>query len=184
MRNDQTKQMAFMALYAALYVVLWYVGKFIPFLQMPQGGSIEIELAVLFVASFHLGWKKGILVALLSWLLQFILGGGRWFLNIPQYLLDYIIPLSVVGMASLYSKGKYKFYIGVILGMILKYISNLLSGVYFWPPEDEVAGSLAAWIYSFTYNLWYNVATLVVCIILVPLLLNRLKNVNHIKFEE
>ncbi len=182
MKHDQIRSMAYMALYAALYVVLWYVGEFIPFLQMPQGGSIEIEVAVLFVASYHLGWKKGLCVAALSWLLQFILGGARWFLNIAQYSLDYFVPLIVMSIASIYWKGKYRYYVGVSVGMILKYVSTVLSGVYFWPPEDGVAGSAAAWVYSLGYNLWYNAATLVVCIILVPILIRSLQNA-RVKFE-
>ncbi len=171
--------MAYMALYAALYIVLWYVGEFIPFLQMPQGGSIEIEFAAIFIASYHLGWKYGIFTALLSWLIQFALGGASWFLNPMQYILDYIVPLVVCGIASVYWRGKGKYVIGVSVGMILKYISTVLSGVYFWA-EGMAAGSKEAWIYSLGYNLWYNLATCVVCMILVPFLLQRLQKAKFI----
>ncbi len=181
MKNDQTKQMAYMALYAALYIVLWYVGNLIPFLRMPQGGSIEIEFAAIFIASYHLGWKKGIGTALIAWLLEFILGGASWYLNPMQYALDYIIPLVVCGAASVYYRGKGKYVVGVVIAMILKYASTVLSGVYFWPPEDGVAGSAAAWVYSLGYNAWYNLATCIVCMILVPLLLQRLTKANLIK---
>ena len=75
--RNQTKLLAYMALYAALYVVLKTVGNFIPFLQMPNGGSIEIELIAVFIASWHLGWSYGIGVALLSWLITFVMGSGR-----------------------------------------------------------------------------------------------------------
>ena len=178
MRHDKLRDMTYIAAYAAIYVVLWWVGKFIPFLQMPQGGSIELELIAIFIASYHLGWKKGIGVAMLCWLITFILGSGRWYLNPMQYALDYFIPLLVVGLASLYFKNDKKYMIGVIIGMVLKFMSNVLSGVYFWPPEDGPAGSLAAWIYSLSYNSGYNLVTLIVCVILVPLLINRLKKVN------
>ena len=178
MRNERLRDMTYIAAYAAIYVVLWWVGKFIPFLQMPQGGSIELQLIAIFISSYHLGWKKGIGVAMLCWLITFILGSGRWYLNPMQYALDYFIPLLVVGLASLYFKNDKKYMIGVIIGMVLKFMSNVLSGVYFWPPEDGPAGSLAAWIYSLSYNSGYNLVTLIVCVILVPLLINRLKKVN------
>ncbi len=178
MRNEKIKEMTYIASYVAIYVVLWWVGKFIPFLQMPQGGSIEIELISIFIASYHLGYKKGILVAILCWLITFILGSGRWYLNPMQYSLDYFIPLIVVGLASLFWKGEKRYYIGVIISMLLKFISNVLSGVYYWPPEGGAAGSIPAWIYSLSYNSGYNIATLIVALILVPLLIQRLKKIN------
>ena len=175
MNRDKTRDLTYMGLYVALYIVLWYAGQFIPFLRMPQGGQIEIEVAALFVASFHLGWKKGLGVALISLLVQVMLGGANWFLNPMQYALDYVIPLSAIGMADFFGRGKYKYYIGVAAGMIIKYVCQVISGVYYWPPEGGAAGSPEAWAFALTYNLWFNLATCVVCMILVPLLLNRLK---------
>ncbi len=180
MKNEKTRELTFMALYVALYIVFWYLGKLVPFLQMPQGGSIELQFAVLFVASFHLGWKKGIAVSMLSWLAELILGGANWYLNPMQYLLDYILPLAAAGAADLFAKGKNRYILGVVIAMILKYASTVLSGVYFWPPENGVAGSGAAWVYSLSYNLWYNLATCVVCVILAPILLKHLKRMKLI----
>lgn len=182
MNRKKIQEMTYIATYIAIYTVLWWVGEFIPFLKMPQGGSIQIEVIALFIASYHLGWKKGFLIAVLSWLVTFILGSGRWFLNPMQYALDYIIPLIVVCVASLYSKGKYKYVVGVLIGMFLRFLSNVLSGVYYWPPEGDAAGSIGAWIYSLSYNSGYSIATAIVCVIVVPLLISRLKNIN-IPFE-
>ena len=55
MQRDKVKFLTYTAMYTALYVVLKFVGNLIPFLKMPQGGSIEIELIALFIASYHLG---------------------------------------------------------------------------------------------------------------------------------
>ncbi|MDD6675761.1 MAG: energy-coupled thiamine transporter ThiT [Lactimicrobium massiliense] len=176
MKNNKIRIISYMALYAALYVVLKFAGQYIPFLQMPQGGSIELELTAVFIASYHMGWKYGILTAMIGFLLTFICGFPIYWLNLGQFMLDYILPLLFVGASSLLGRnGSVRQIIGISLAMILKYISQLLSGVYYWPPEGSVAGSKAAWIYSAGYNLWYNLATLVVCIILVPLLLKRLE---------
>ncbi|MGI6512304.1 MAG: energy-coupled thiamine transporter ThiT [Catenisphaera adipataccumulans] len=173
MKNqNQIRWITYLALYAALSVVLKYASQMIPFLQMPQGGSIELEYLAIFIASYHLGWKNGIIVGLLAWLLGFIFGFNNWFLNPMQYLLDYIIPVLVCGAASALCPSKnekVRLYGGVTIAMILKYASTVLSGVYYWPPEGSVAGTSAAWLYSLSYNAWYNLATLIVCIILVPL---------------
>ncbi|MCH4208436.1 MAG: energy-coupled thiamine transporter ThiT [Solobacterium sp.] len=176
--SSRIRLLTYMALFIALYVVLEYAGMFIPFLQMPQGGSIELYWIPVFVASYMLGWQYGVIVAVVSWVVSFILGIPMYFVKPMQILLDYIAPLVVCGLASLYFKGKYKYYVGVTIAMVLKYVSQVLSGVYYWPPEDSVAGSSAAWIYSLGYNAWYNLATLVVCIILVPLLMKRLEKTN------
>ncbi len=81
MKKDPIRIMTYMAFYAALYVVLWYVSKLIPFLVMPDGGSIELEYIALFVASYHLGWKNGLGVGALSWLLVFLFGGEKFFVT-------------------------------------------------------------------------------------------------------
>ena len=182
--NNKTRNIAFIGLYAALAVVLQYVSSLIPFLQMPKGGNIDLGVIPIFMASYQLGYKTGIITGLLCWLLAWIIGiSGQWFLTIPQYLLDYLIPVSICGIASLFPKiGKLSnTYIGITASMILKYLAHVLSGVYWWFPETTYAGSLASWIYSLTYNLYYNLATLIVAIIVVQILINRLSS-GTIKF--
>ena len=48
--RSRTRTIAYLALYIALYIALKYVGNLIPFLQMPNGGSIELELIAVFLA--------------------------------------------------------------------------------------------------------------------------------------
>lgn len=67
---------------------------------------------------------------------------------------------------------------GIMIAMVLKYLSQVLSGVYFWFPEGSAAGSAAAWAFSLSYNLWYNVVTMIICVILVPLLVETLRKAN------
>ncbi len=66
--------------------------------------------------------------------------------------------------------------------MLLKFISHVIAGAIYWFPEGEAAGSSAAWIYSINYNLWYNLATLLVAIIVTPILIKRLRKVTASKF--
>lgn len=171
MQRDKVKFLTYAAMYTALYVVLKYVGNLIPFLQMPQGGSIEIELIALFMASYHLGVKGGVLVAFLSWLITYITGSPMYFVQPIQILLDYVLPLGIVGCAGFFPK---KFHLAIILPMLIKFGSQVLSGAYYWFPENEASGSVGAWLYSLNYNAWYNLATLVVCVLLVPVIWKRL----------
>ncbi len=172
----KVKDLSFIAIYAALSLVFEVMSKMIPIFQMPQGGSVNLGVVVVLVASFHLSWKKGMLVGVLWWLLGFLLGMNAWYLNPMQYALDYLIPVMVCGAAAFFPKvGKDNILIGVGCAMVLRFISFLLSGVYYWPPEAEVAGSMAAWVYSWSYNIGYNLVTLIVAFVLVPLCIKRLQ---------
>lgn len=224
--RSRTRTIAYLALYIALYIALKYVGNLIPFLQMPNGGSIELELIAVFLASYQLGWKNGVIVAILAWLLTFILGFPMWFVSPMQTLLDYVLPLVVCGMASLLwpfrslnkpaaicmaviiavaayfgitkswngtasqlvgvivaiAAGAFTYWyvqtrkrFGIVISMLLKYVFQMLSGVFFWFPEGSAAGSAEAWTYSIGYNLWYNLVTMVVCIFVAPMIIDRLE---------
>ncbi len=175
--KDQTKSIAFMAMYVAMFVVFKFVGNLIPLLKMPNGGSVELEFVVLFVASLHLGYKKGILVALLCLAVEAVLGFPFYIVHWLQFLLDYVLPVVVVGGASIlwFQERKYALVTMLSGAMVLKWLCNVLSGVYYWMPSGEAAGSKQAWLFSLGYNTPYNVATLVVVVILVPIIYGRLK---------
>ena len=185
MKNKQTIiRLVFIAVYAALAVVLDYVSQLIPFLQMPNGGSIELELIPIFIASYHLGVKDGAITGFMWWAISFVLGLNSYYLTFIQYILDYFIPFIIIGFASAMPRiwKISNIYTGITITMIIKYISQTLSGVYFWFPETTYAGSIEAWIYSAGYNLWYNLATMIVCLIIVPVLIEVVKKGNKTKF--
>ena len=225
MKNNQTKTMAYLAMYIALYIVLKYVGDFIPFLHMPNGGSIELELIAIILSSYHLGYQKGFFVCILAWLITIVLGFKMYFVHPIQILLDYVLPITICGISSIlwpfktnnrmisicmsillglstyfgltlaigssiyivaliaallvaaltfwYLEKRERF--GIVIAFIIRYLSTVLSGVYFWA-EGDSAGSLPAWIYSLEYNLGYTLVTMIVCIIIVPILIDALKH--------
>ncbi len=70
--------MVFMAMYAAMAVVLDFVKELIPFTSIwANGGSVDISLIPLVFASIHLGYKVGVLTALLEFLVSIVLGTTR-----------------------------------------------------------------------------------------------------------
>lgn len=185
--SDKTKIYVYVGMYAALAVVLNYATKLLP--SMPNGGTVELPVIALFLASFHLGWRYGLATGLLSWLVGFLLGLNNYFVSPMQVVLDYIVPVMAPGMAAVFPSlhiGKSRISnvsVGIVVGMFIKYAAHVLSGVYFWFPEGTAAGSLAAWIYSgWTYNLAYNAATLVVAFIVVPILLRVLRRSSRMTF--
>ncbi|MBF1125061.1 MAG: hypothetical protein HXL59_05690, partial [Solobacterium sp.] len=44
--------------------------------------------------------------------------------------------------------------------------------------EGTAAGSLPAWTFSLGYNLWYNLVTMIICLLIVPVLMSRIKKAN------
>lgn len=164
--NLSVKDLVTIALYLALFMVVDAFINTLPFLQMPQGGSLGVSTVVLLIASYHLGAKKGLIVSLLSVLLQFVTG-RMYILGFTQFLLDYLISFGVYGIACLFPNKGY-FYSGVLITNIIRFISSTLSGVFFY--NVTLGGSII-------YQAWYMVPTTIVGLVLVPLLYQKLEAV-------
>ena len=98
---------------------------------------------------------------------------GPW-----SVLLDYVLPLAVCGVAPLIKTIKVKnipIYWGIVVAMILKYLSHFASGAFLF--AEYAPEGMNPLVYSFFYNLYYNLGTLVLCMIVVPILYDRLKPV-------
>ena len=178
-RGITTAQIAMVAVFAALALVFNFAGDFIPIPDMPQGGSIEIEMIMLFFASYILGSKLGALTGIIYWILAFMTNQASYFLNVPQYLLDYIIPIMVCGASSIFMFKKIsnltlRIEVAIFISMLIKTLCNVLSGVFYYFPEGEVAGSIGSWTYSLGYNTPYNLVTMIICMILVPIVISRI----------
>lgn len=162
--NSKVRDLVFMALYAALFAVLdIFSNEFIPFLQMPNGGSIGISTIVLLVASYHLGWQKAVIAGLVSVLIQFVTG-PMYIANLLGFFFDYLFAFSIYGIACLFPNFGY-FYSGVLVTNFLRFLSHTIGGVLVW--ETALWGSI-------TYNAPYMIATCIVDLIFVPLIVSRL----------
>ncbi|MCH1940313.1 energy-coupled thiamine transporter ThiT [Holdemania massiliensis] len=159
-----TKDLVYMALYAALFIVLDVAVNTLGILQMPNGGSLGVSVIPLLMASYHLGWQKGTVVSVLSILLQYVTG-PMYTPDLLGFLLDYFIAFSVYGLASLFPNYKW-FYSGVLITNLIRLLSSTLSGTWVW--------GLDYWP-SFLYNATYMIPTAILCLVLLPLVMPRLK---------
>lgn len=183
MQSNKTKDIVYIGLYLALTIVLDVVKEMIPFLNLPVGGSINIALIPVVIASLHLGVGKGFIVSLLWLVIGTLMGFNPYFLNPIQWTLDYALPTLVMGFAAIFYK---KHTMGEALGgitltMFIRTLSIVLSGVFFYFPEGSVAGSWPAWLGSLQYNLPYSIATLVVLLIVTPLVLKLINKKTETK---
>lgn len=167
------KSMVQLAMFMALTTVLSYFNQFLP--EMPQGGTISIDIVAIFLCAYLMGTGYGVICGIGVSIIQFAFGMAKFY-GPWSVVLDYVLPLAVCGLAPLIPSTKIKsihVYWGVIFSMILKFLSHYLSGA--WLFAEYATGN--PWIYSFVYNIYYNLGTLILCIILVPLLYERLQPV-------
>ena len=172
----KNQRLVFISIYCALALVLDYIKSFIPFLNMPAGGSINIALVPVVLCSFHLGTGDGFLTGLLWWLVSSLLGLNPYYISLTQYFFDYIFPSAIIGVCSIFYKKKNLVEIecGILFAMLCRTFSVVFSGAIYWP-EGVASNSGAAWIASFAYNLPYNIATTIMLLVITPLLLRSMK---------
>lgn len=179
--NRTIKIMVFIAMYAALAVALDIVKEMLTFLDMPQGGSINIALIPVVLASFHLGPVLGMAVGTIWMLVSFVVTPPYFAQNfmVLGFVCDYVIPSIIVGASSLFYQHKQNYLmmeIGIGFTMLIRTVSILISGAFAWPGE-AAAGSAAAWAGSFGYNLPYCLATTVMLMVIIPILYRTFEKV-------
>ena len=166
MKRSVVYQSVQMALYAALFIVLDYFSNQIGIFRMPQGGTIGLSTIVLLLASYQLGWKKGLVVALVTIPLQGMFA-PYYSVDILDFLFEYVLAFAIYGLAVLFPNIEKPFpiYTGIIVVNLLRLSIHTYAGVVYWG---------ATWSGSFAYNAWYMIPTLIVGVLLVPPILKRL----------
>lgn len=170
------KTMVQLAMFMAITIILGYVNKMIP--EMPQGGAfISIDIVAIFLCAYLMGAGYGVICGIGVSILQFVLGiatyWGPW-----SVLLDYVLPLAICGIAPLLKSQIIKgipIYWGIILAMFLKYLCHFASGAFLF--AEYAPENMNPIVYSLGYNLPYNFTSLILCMIVVPILYERLKKV-------
>ncbi len=175
MKKNKTYQIVMIAMFIALEVVLEIINSQLP--SLPQGGTLSFSICTIFLASYLMGVKEGVIVGAGSAIVLLLIGQftfyGWWSLA-----LDYIVPLAVCGLAGVIKNVHFKgreYPVGIFFAMFLKFISHYLSGALLfaeYAPEGQ-----SPYFYSLWYNAYYCIPTAILCFILVTLLLPKLKRV-------
>jgi thiamine transporter len=163
-----------MAMYLALFAVLDFVAARSGIFVMPQGGSLGLGAIALALASIDLGWRKGLLLALVSIAIQVLTSPPLYFVAWGQFFLDYILAYAMYGtivLYPIYNRKGFTVVTGVIIANLLRLLFHVISGmVYYGVPL----------IGSITYNSWYMIPTLLVSFVVVGGLMPRL-NLHKVK---
>ena len=149
--------------YGALSIALSFVLSLFRLYRMPTGGSVtpaSMLPVMLFAAAFGVG--PGVLCGAVLGVLQYMQGG--WFLNVWQFLLDYVLAYAALGLCGFYrplKKVKGGLYLSMVIAVLARLISATLAGYMFWD---------TAWWASVVYNGVYLIPDTVICMLLaVPL---------------
>lgn len=158
-----TLKIVMTAMFVALAFVFEIVTKFIPFLQMPQGGAISITMLPLIIGALLLGPVYGTIGGVAFGFLNFCFDG--FVIHWGSIFLDYLVAFGLIGVAGFFRPFFYKnkiwsLGVAIVVACVLRYISSSLSGVLFF--GDYAPEGMNPWFYSFiVYNAAYMGPSLV-----------------------
>jgi thiamine transporter len=92
-----TKDLVKLSFYLSIFFVLDYISNTFNFFRMPQGGVLGLGVIALMLAAYDMGWKKGLLVALVSVIVQNFVN-PLYVVAFPQVFLDYIFAFGIYGL--------------------------------------------------------------------------------------
>ena len=175
MRNSNTK----LLVEGALMIAMAYVLSLIKFFELPQGGSITLEMLPLVIMGLRNGTKWGCFTGFVHGLLQMILGFSNvmycatLIAQLGCILLDYLLAFTVLGLAPVFAapfKGNRTLgaAVGAAIAGILRFICSFLSGWLLW--GSYAPEGMSAVAYSFGYNASYMVPDIIILVIIVVIL--------------
>lgn len=163
----------------AMLIALATILSYLKFYDLPQGGSITLEMLPLILMAFRHGTKWGVFTGLVHGMLQMMIGFhnvmycNTLLAQVGCILLDYLVAFSVLGLAPAFRKmAKDKQQAGLILGTacagLLRFLCSFLSGWLLWgsyAPEGK-----SAIVYSLLYNGSYMIPDIVIHVIIIVIL--------------
>ena len=158
MKQTKTLILAECAVMLGLSVAL----SFVKVWKMPMGGSVTLlSMLPLILISIKHGIKIGLPVTFLYACVQFGLDIGEvltWGMTpgaiTGMTMLDYLIPFTGLGLAGIFRKKSLRGWCaGIVLVMILRYISHVISGIIIFAQWAWEGWNLT--LFSMAYNGWY-----------------------------
>lgn len=155
----------------------------------PDGGSIGIAMIPIMVISFRRGIVAGLTSGFIVGMIQVLWGGH--FLEFTQYILDYPVAYTVVGLAGIftYLNNRRLTVLNVIMGSIfaglMRYLSHFFAGVFFWGEYMQESfdflsisfTGLNVYTYSLVYNGSYMIPTIIINTIVIYVLYKYAKQI-------
>ncbi len=145
-----------------LAVVFQYIRVF----EMPQGGSVSLEMLPLLYLSIMRGAGVGILAGGLYGVVQLLL--KPYVIHPVQFVFDYPLAFGLLGLAGFWQTRPL---LGTTLGVTGRFVAHVISGVIFFASYAPKGTNV--WVYSLGYNASYMAPEWLITMVAVALLSKR-----------
>ena len=152
----------------ALFIALALVLDQIDLFTLPDGGSINLLMVPIFFYCARWGFGPGMLVSFVFSVLKPLLGGAitvGW----QSLLGDYIVAFTLLGLAGLFHRHTYGYFIGTVVGCLARFLVAYIVGVVLWGvymPDTFFGMTMTSpWIYSAIYNGSYIAIDMILCLV-------------------
>lgn len=163
MSKKQIRMLCEGALMIALALVL---GLLKPF-ELPQGGSISLEMLPLFLFIARWGTGSSLVCCFAFGILQVFVQSAVSY-GWVSILLDYIVAFGVMGLGGV-AKGR--IYLSSVLASLARFVVHFISGVTVYrilvPTQLFNTTFTNPWLYSLVYNGSYVVIDLALCLAVI-----------------
>ena len=167
-RNDKKGFNTRSITFAAVCIAMSFALSYLKIVEMPYGGSITIaSLLPLMIYSYMFGVKKGVFAGMIYGVLQAF--QDTYILHPAQFLLDYPVAFSAIGLAGIFAHSKVlkypqlRFGLGAIVAGFGRFVSHFISGIFafgaFAPEGQPVV------LYSLLYNLGYVLTDIAIVVV-------------------
>jgi len=146
MRDHSLRIMVEVPLLVAAAVLL----SFLKIFQMPQGGSVSLEMLPIFILAFRRGGKMGVEGGALLGLVKLLI--SPYIIHPVQLLMDYPVPFMMLGLAG-FGVLRRNRELGVVVGAFLRYLTHVVAGVVFF--AEYAPEGTPVLVYSLGYNASY-----------------------------
>jgi len=178
MKNNKSRYKLRALCEGAVIVALAQILGYLKLYEFPQGGSVTVGMLPIFLYCARWGFGPSMLVSFAYSVLQLLLDSAyAW--SWQSMLGDYILAFGVLGFAGLFSKMKGGFFIGSIVGSVLRTAVHWVVGATVWadtmPPEFFGMTMTSPWIYSILYNGSFMLINLIIVLVIGAVLWKPMK---------
>jgi thiamine transporter len=160
-----TKILAEIIIFVAMGGALAYLSH--SFFSLPQGGSINLGMVPIFWLALRRGPKIGIFAGAVLGIVDLAI--EPFVVHPIQFLLDYPLPFSCLGLAGFFRKfSTVGPVIGVAVGGTTRFLCHFTSGMVYF--ANYAPTGVSPIVYSIVYNGTYMVPSIIICAATIVLL--------------
>lgn len=184
--NMKTRTLVECSAMIALATVLSFIK-----IDMPLGGGVTLcsMLPLVLIARRH-GTAVGLITAFVHGLIQMLIGldnvqyATSLFMAFGIIVCDYIAAYAVIGLSSVFAKGKHAetkpLIVGMVLSMGLRLLFHFISGWWIWEALWPNEFGMIAPLWSFVYNAGYMIPEIVLTCVAAWLINTKTKLLDRI----